>query len=188
MSNSPSATFRRTSDVQTLSSRRCNTDDRRVRGTDGGARVAGFVPAVGTSGHASHVAQSEEDTSPRADVSLDTRRQQLIGVRTVRVARAVMAPHIRAAGTVTYDETRQVEVNTRIDGWVRELYADYTGRLVQRGEPLFTLYSPDLIAEQNDYLLACAGARNLVRRIRQACRTIPTGSPLRRANDCCVSR
>jgi multidrug efflux pump subunit AcrA (membrane-fusion protein) len=85
----------------------------------------------------------------------------LIGVRTVRVARAVMAPHIRAAGTVTYDETRQVEVNTRIDGWVRELYADYTGRLVQRGEPLFTLYSPDLIAEQNDYLLALRGRSKL---------------------------
>jgi Cu(I)/Ag(I) efflux system membrane fusion protein/cobalt-zinc-cadmium efflux system membrane fusion protein len=72
-----------------------------------------------------------------------------------------MAPHIRAAGTVTYDETRQAEVNTRIDGWIRELYADYTGRLVQRGEPLFTLYSPDLIAEQNDYLLALRGRSKL---------------------------
>src|SRR5689334_10256533 len=105
--------------------------------------------AVGTSGHDSHTSQSEEDTTPRADVSLDTRRQQLIGVRTVRVAHAAIAPHIRAAGTVTYDETRQVEVNTRIDGWIRELYADYTGRVVKRGDPLFTLYSPDLIAEQN---------------------------------------
>ena len=113
--------------------------------------------AVGTSGHDSHAAQSESETTPRADVSLDTRRQQLIGVRTLRVAHAVMAPEIRAAGTVTYDETRQVEVNTRIDGWIRDLYADYTGRAVKHGEPLFTLYSPDLIAEQNDYLLALRG-------------------------------
>jgi len=117
--------------------------------------------AVGTSGHDRHSSESEEDTTPRADVSLDTRRQQLIGVRTVRVAHAVMAPEIRAAGTVTYDETRQVEVNTRIDGWIRELYADYTGRVVTRGEPLFTLYSPDLIAEQNDYLLALRGRSTL---------------------------
>jgi len=117
--------------------------------------------AVGTAGHDSHATQSEEETTPRADVSLDTRRQQLIGVRTVRVAHAVMAPEIRAAGTVTYDETRQVEVNTRIDGWIRELYADYTGRVVKRGEPLFTLYSPDLIAEQNDYLLALRGRSKL---------------------------
>jgi Cu(I)/Ag(I) efflux system membrane fusion protein/cobalt-zinc-cadmium efflux system membrane fusion protein len=110
-----------------------------------------------TSGHDTRPAQSEEDTSPRADVSLDTRRQQLIGVRTVRVAHAVMAQDMRAAGTVTYDETLLVEINTRIDGWIRELYADYTGRVVRRGEPLFTLYSPDLIAEQNDYLLALRG-------------------------------
>ncbi len=120
------------------------------------------APAVDTSGHASHTAQSEDDTtSPRAEVSLDTRRQQLIGVRTVRVAHTVMAPEIRAAGIVTYDETRQVEVNTRIDGWIRELYADYMGRFVTRGEPLFTLYSPDLIAEQNDYLLALRGRSKL---------------------------
>jgi multidrug efflux pump subunit AcrA (membrane-fusion protein) len=119
------------------------------------------VAAVGRSGPDSHTTQSEEDTPPRADVLLDTRRQQLIGVRTVRVAHAVTAPEIRAAGTVAYDETRQVEVNTRIDGWIRELYADYTGRLVRRGEPLFTLYSPDLIAEQNDYLLAVRGRSKL---------------------------
>ena len=119
------------------------------------------LATVGTSGHDSHAAELEEETTPRADVSLDTRRQQLIGVRTVRVAHAVMALEIRAAGTVTYDETRQVEVNTRIDGWIRELYADYTGRAVKRGEPLFTLYSPDLIAEQNDYLLALRGRSKL---------------------------
>ena len=119
------------------------------------------LATVGTSGHDNHAAQSEEEATPRADVSLDTRRQQLIGVRTVRVKHAVIAPEIRAAGTVTYDETRQVEVNTRIDGWIRELYADYTGRVVGRGEPLFTLYSPDLIAEQNDYLLALRGRSKL---------------------------
>jgi multidrug efflux pump subunit AcrA (membrane-fusion protein) len=117
--------------------------------------------AAGTTGHDSHAMQSEETTTPRADVSLDTRRQQLIGVRIVRVGHEVLAPDIRAAGTVTYDETRQVEVNTRIDGWIRELYADYTGRAVKSGEPLFTLYSPDLIAEQNDYLLALRGRSKL---------------------------
>ena len=94
---------------------------------------------------------------PRADVTLDTRRQQLIGVRTVAVRRGTLAPEIRAAGTVTYDETRQAEINTRVDGWIRELHADYTGRPVRRGETLFTLYSPDLIATQNEYLLALRG-------------------------------
>lgn len=115
--------------------------------------------SVATAGHDGHQAASEDDgRTPRSDVSIDTRRQQLIGVRTVRVLRAALAPEIRAAGAVAYDETGQVEVNTRIDGWIRELYADYTGRTVRRGEPLFTLYSPDLVAEQNEYLLALRGS------------------------------
>ena len=99
---------------------------------------------------------SGHDT-PRAEVTLDTRRQQLIGVRTVPVRRTSLASEIRAAGTVTYDETRQAEINTRVDGWIRELFADFTGRPIRRGEALFTLYSPDLIATQNEYLLALRG-------------------------------
>jgi RND family efflux transporter MFP subunit len=111
-----------------------------------------------TSGHEAHQEQSEADEkTPRGEVTLDTRRQQLIGVRTVRVQRSAMAPEIRAAGTLTYDETRQAEINTRVDGWIRDLYADYTGRPIRRGEPLFTLYSPDLVATQNEYLLALRG-------------------------------
>lgn len=113
--------------------------------------------AVATSGHDGHQAAQPQDGTPHSAIALDTRRQQLIGVRSVRVERSEMAPEIRAAGTVTFDETRQAEINTRIDGWIRELYADYTGRAVRRGDSLFTLYSPDLIAEQNEYLLALRG-------------------------------
>ena len=114
--------------------------------------------AIATSGHETHSTQAApEEQTPRGEVALDTRRQQLIGVRTVRVARSTMAPEIRAAGTVAYDETRQADVNTRVDGWIRDLYADYTGRPVRRGDPLFTLYSPDLVATQNEYLLALRG-------------------------------
>jgi RND family efflux transporter MFP subunit len=68
-----------------------------------------------------------------------------------------MAPEIRAAGSVTLDETLEAEVNTKVDGWIRDLYADYTGRAIRRGEPLFTIYSPDLIASENEYLLALRG-------------------------------
>ena len=101
--------------------------------------------------------QAEEDETPRADVTIDTRRQQLIGVRTVPAHRMTMAPQLRAAGTIAWDETRQAEINTRVDGWIRDLRADYTGRAIRRGETLFTLYSPDLIAAQNEYLLALRG-------------------------------
>lgn len=106
------------------------------------------------------VEQSPASATPdgsQTEVTLDTRRQQLIGVRTVAARRTMLSPEIRAAGTIAVDETRQIEINTRVDGWIRELYADYTGRAIRQGEPLFTLYSPDLIATQTEYLLALRG-------------------------------
>jgi membrane fusion protein, copper/silver efflux system len=93
-------------------------------------------------------------TTPRGDVTIDPRRQQLIGVRTVPVTRQTIDQTIRAAGAVRYDETKQADVNVKIEGWIRDLYVDYTGQAIQRGQPLFTLYSPDLLNTQNEYLLA----------------------------------
>jgi RND family efflux transporter MFP subunit len=97
---------------------------------------------------------SAPQATPRGDVTIDPRRQQLIGVKTVRVIRETVDQTVRAAGAVRYDETRQADVNVKIEGWIRDLYVDYTGQPIQRGQPLFTLYSPDLINTQNEYLLA----------------------------------
>jgi RND family efflux transporter MFP subunit len=93
----------------------------------------------------------------RVPVTLDARRQQLIGVRTARAVRVTVSPEVRAVGTVRADETRQTEVNVKTEGWIRDLRADFTGRPVRQGETLFTLYSPDLIATQEEYLLAVRG-------------------------------
>src|SRR5207248_9527098 len=92
--------------------------------------------------------------TPRGGVTIDPRRQQLIGVRTVPAARATLAQTVRAVGVVRYDETRLADVNLKVEGWIRDLYVDYTGQPVQRGQPLFTLYSPDLLTTQQEYLLA----------------------------------
>ena len=97
------------------------------------------------------------ETTARGDVTIDARRQQLIGVRTEAVTRGPIEQGVRAVGVVAYDETRQSEVNTKIDGWVRDLYADYTGKAVRAGDPLFTLYSPELLTTQSEYLLARRG-------------------------------
>ena len=61
---------------------------------------------------------------------------------------------IRMVGRVAYDERKLAEVTLKIAGWIQDLYADYTGKLVKKGEPLFTLYSPDLVTAQEEYLLA----------------------------------
>jgi RND family efflux transporter MFP subunit len=93
---------------------------------------------------------------PRGDVTIDARRQQLIGVRVVPVERVALAAAVRTTGVVRYDETRQTDVNVKIDGWIRDLYVDFTGQPVRRGERLFTLYSPELLATQNELILALA--------------------------------
>ena len=81
-------------------------------------------------------------------------KQQLIGVRTTTVEAKPLSKTVRTVGTITYDETRVTHVHSKIEGWVEKLYANYTGKFVQKGQPLFTLYSPDLLATQGEYLLA----------------------------------
>lgn len=104
----------------------------------------------------SHTVAEHEGASitPRADVTVDTRRQQLIGVRTVAAKQTTLTPTIRTVGVVRYDERRQADVNVKLDGWIRDLYVDYTGQPIRKGQPLFTFYSPDLLATENEYLLA----------------------------------
>lgn len=94
------------------------------------------------------------ETTPRAEVQIDPRRQQLTGVRTVLVERRPLSVSTRTVGLVRYDETRLADVNLKLSGWIEELFVDYTGRFVEKGQPLFTLYSPELLTTQNEYLMA----------------------------------
>lgn len=81
-------------------------------------------------------------------------KQQLIGVKTAAVEKRPLDTVVRAVGRVTYDEQRIARVTVRVSGWIEHLFVDYTGRRVRKGDPLFTLYSPDLVATQEEYLLA----------------------------------
>jgi len=89
-----------------------------------------------------------------AAVSISARKQQLIGVRTEKVRRAPLARTVRAVGVVTADESRLHHVHAKIDGWVETLYVNTTGEMVEKGQPLLTIYSPELLATQEEYLLA----------------------------------
>lgn len=97
---------------------------------------------------------AEDASMARAEIRIDPRRQQLIGVRTVPVERRALTATVRTVGLVRYDETRLADVNLKVEGWIRELYVDTTGEFVKAGQPLFTLYSPELVTTQNEYLLA----------------------------------
>ncbi|HET9830342.1 MAG TPA: FixH family protein [Vicinamibacterales bacterium] len=115
-------------------------------------------PASATTAVTDHAHESgapaTSPTTQRGSVTIDARRQQLIGVRTVAARRTQMTPTIRAVGTVRAAETRLADVNLKLDGWIRDLFVDYTGQPITKGQPLFALYSPDLLATENEYLLA----------------------------------
>lgn len=80
--------------------------------------------------------------------------RQLIGVRSAPAAHATLEEEIRTVGTVGYDERGFTQVTLKRSGWVRKVFVNSIGRPVRKGEPLFTVYSPDLLATQDEYLLA----------------------------------
>ena len=97
----------------------------------------------------------------RVAVKVSTHKRQLIGVRTAPVAKGPFTRTIRAVGRVTVDETRLRNVFTKISGWVEQLYANTTGQLVTEGEPLLSIYSPELVSSAQEYLLARRGRDQL---------------------------
>ncbi len=92
--------------------------------------------------------------APSGAVVIPAVMRQLIGVRSAPAGVAVLGQEIRAVGTVGYDERGLTQVTLKTSGWVREVFVDSIGRSVRKGEPLFTFYSPDLLATQDEYLLA----------------------------------
>jgi Cu(I)/Ag(I) efflux system membrane fusion protein len=89
-----------------------------------------------------------------ATVQIDPQRQQLIGLKTAPVTRGSVGATWRTVGKVAVDETRVHHVNIKVSGFAERMYVDYVGKYVKRGEPLFTIYSPDLLSVQQEYLLA----------------------------------
>src|SRR3989441_6626418 len=87
-------------------------------------------------------------------VAIPAVTRQLIGVRTVPVTYAPLEQEIRAVGTVEYDERKLTKVNLRVSGWIEQVFVNAIGQSVRAGQPLLTLYSPDLLATQDEYLLA----------------------------------
>jgi RND family efflux transporter MFP subunit len=96
-----------------------------------------------------------------AAIKVSPERQQLIGVKTGVVERRPMNKVVRTVGLVDYDEKRIAHIHTKISGWIEDLYVDYTGKLVEKGEQLLTIYSPELVSTQDEYLLALKGRKEL---------------------------
>ena len=94
-------------------------------------------------------------------VQISPERQQLIGVRIGTVEKRVLQKVIRTNGRVEFDEKRLATISPKIGGWIEELYVDFTGAPVKKGAPLLTLYSPELVSTQEEYLSALRARREL---------------------------
>lgn len=92
--------------------------------------------------------------APLGPVQLTPERMQSIGVESGKVEWKQLADHIRATGTVDTNERLVSYVQVRFSGYIRKVFANATYQFVKKGDPLFTIYSPDLVATQNEYVLA----------------------------------
>ena len=99
------------------------------------------------------VAVYEGGAAP-GQVQIDPVTVQNIGLRTAPVERRDLNRTLRTVGLVEYEEPRQYVVNSKIDGWVERLHVNETGQFIKKGQPLLDIYSPELVAAQQEYLLA----------------------------------
>ena len=96
-----------------------------------------------------------------APIQLTPQRMQSIGMVLGRVESKAVTSELRFYGNVQVDERRQAYVQTRFTGWIRKVYADATGNFIGKGQPLFTIYSPDLVSTEQEYLIAKKNAETL---------------------------
>ncbi|HJT86273.1 MAG TPA: efflux RND transporter periplasmic adaptor subunit [Bryobacteraceae bacterium] len=95
-----------------------------------------------------------DGSMPPGTVQVSPQKQQLIGVEYGTVQYASVSDSIRAAARVGLDETKIAKVQPKLTGWIDRVFVDFTGKHVNKGDPLLTIYSPEALATQNEYLLA----------------------------------
>ena len=116
------------------------------------------APAPASPTHATHdSAGPSPDAGPPglkgyASVEVDPARQQLLGIKTAPVRRQPIDRSIRTVGIVQTDETRTTHVHVKFEGFIEQIYVNYTGRTVRKGQPLFKIFSRELLAAEQEYL------------------------------------
>ncbi len=122
-----------------------------------------FSGAAFTQSHGEHGKSTVSTTAPkseikkeepRASIDVPVEQQTRIGLKLTKAEKKKVEHTIRTVGTVTADQTKEAHVHTKINGWIEQIYADYVGKPIKKGQPLFDLYSPDLVSTQEEYLAA----------------------------------
>ena len=102
-----------------------------------------------------------EPDVPAGTVKISLDKVQLLGVRTEPAEPRELRRIVQAVGTIQANERLLYKVAPRFEGWIEKLYVNTTGQAVTRGQPLMEVYSPDLVAAQEEYLIALRGGRDL---------------------------
>ena len=110
--------------------------------------------AMGMDYVAVYADQSTAEKSPVGTVMIDGTTVQNIGARTAKAVQSTLTHTVRAVGRVTYDEERMVHLHPKTEGWIEKLNVDKTGQWVKKNTDLLSIYSPQLVASQQEYILA----------------------------------
>jgi RND family efflux transporter MFP subunit len=121
----------------------------------------GIAPDCGMTLVPKYAEDQSMATMPMGTVTISPERQVLAGVRTAVVERKSLVRDVRTTAQIVADETRIAHVHVKVAGYVDKVYVDFVGQLVKKGQPLFTLYSPDLVSTQEEYLIAKRGNATL---------------------------
>ncbi len=101
------------------------------------------------------------EKEPASTIRIDPVTIQNMGIRTAIVKTDSPVKTIRTFGNVTFDETRIYAINTKFNGWIEKLRVNFEGERIKKGQPLFEIYSPELVTAQEEYLLALEQQRSL---------------------------
>jgi membrane fusion protein, copper/silver efflux system len=119
------------------------------------------VPAPAGVGLTTQQTTQGESGRPDGAFRISPEKQQLIGVQYGTVEYQDTSKSLRAVGRVAYDETKIVRISPKVEGWIEQVFVDFTGKQVKKGQPLLSIYSPDLVQTQAEYLLALRGREEL---------------------------
>ena len=120
----------------------------------GAALIAWLLSGRDVATAEAHNHANPSSASSPGPVTIDVDVAGRIGVTYAPVVMAPLARDVRTVGQVTFDETRLTSVSPKIDGWIEQLFVNFTGQFVRRGDPLFAIYSPMLVTAQEELLLA----------------------------------
>lgn len=125
----------------------------------GFARVIGLLLLSGLLPNG--LAMAADSVRHLVPVQISPERRQLIGLQFATVKEKELTDRIATTGLVEADEQHEGYVQTRFAGWIRQVFVNQTYQYVRKGQPLFTIYSPDLVSAEQEYLLAINSTKEL---------------------------